>query len=162
MAGRKLSPSYEFRLIHKNGSIIWVDGYSSIIEYHGQPAAQVLLFDLTERKQAKEALRESESEMILADPTEINQILMNLCTNSVHALSEETCVLEVSLESISLDKDSASQYENLNTGNFVKLTVKNTGQGIDPEIIDRIFDPYFTTKDIGKGTGMGLGQKSWV
>ena len=97
-----------------------------------------------------------ESEMILADPTEINQILMNFCTNSVHALSEETGVLEVSLESISLDKDSASQYENLNTGNFVKLTVKDTGQGIDPKIMDRIFDPYFTTKDIGRGTGMGL------
>jgi len=100
-----------------------------------------------------------ESEMILADPTEINQILMDLCTNSVHALSEETGVLDVSLESISLDKDSAIEYENLNTGNFVKLTVKDTGQGIDPKIMNRIFDPYFTyftTKDIGKGTGMGL------
>ena len=97
-----------------------------------------------------------ESELILANPTEINQILMNLCTNSVHALSEETGVLEVSLESISLDQDSASQYENVDTGNFVKLTVKDTGEGIDPTIMDRVFDPYFTTKDIGKGTGMGL------
>ena len=97
-----------------------------------------------------------ESEMILADPTEINQLLMNLCTNAVHALSEEAGVLEVSLESISLDKDSAGQYENLDTGKFVKLTVKDTGQGIDPKIMDRIFDPYFTTKDMDKGTGMGL------
>jgi len=97
-----------------------------------------------------------ESEMILADPTEINQILMNLCTNSVHALREETGVVEVILESISLDRDTAIQYENLNTGNFVKLTVKDTGEGIDPKIMDQIFDPYFTTKDIGKGTGMGL------
>ena len=97
-----------------------------------------------------------ESEMILNDPTEINQVLMNLCTNSVHALSEETGVLEVSLESISLDRDSAGQYENLNPGNFVKLTVKDAGQGIDPKIMDRIFDPYFTTKDMDKGTGMGL------
>ena len=97
-----------------------------------------------------------ESEMILADPTEVNQILMNLCTNSVHALSEETGVLEVSLESISLDRDSAGQYENLNPGNFVRLTVKDTGQGIDQKIMGSIFDPYFTTKDMDKGTGMGL------
>lgn len=96
------------------------------------------------------------SEMILADPTEINQILMNLCTNASHAMPDDGDVLEVSLEAISLDKASVSQYEDLATGNYVKLTVKDSGQGIDPEIMDRIFDPYFTTKDVGKGTGMGL------
>ena len=97
-----------------------------------------------------------ESEIILADPTEINQILMNLCTNSLYALSEETGELEVTLESINLDEDSASLYDNLETGNFVKLTVKDTGEGIDPKIMDRIFDPYFTTGSLAERTGMGL------
>ena len=94
------------------------------------------------------------SEMILADPTEINQILMNLCTNSVHALSEETGVLEVNLENEKLKVKNEEL--GLEAGRYVKLTVKDTGSGIEPKIMDRIFDPYFTTKDIGEGTGMGL------
>ena len=94
------------------------------------------------------------TEMILADPTEINQVLMNLFTNSVHALSEETGVLEVTLENEKLKMKNEEL--GLETGRYVKLTVKDSGEGIDPEIIDRVFDPYFTTKDIDKGTGMGL------
>ena len=95
-----------------------------------------------------------ESEMILADPTEVNQILMNLCTNSVHALSDETGVLEVNLENEELRMKNEEL--GLDPGRYVKLTVKDTGSGIEPENMDRIFDPYFTTKDIGEGTGMGL------
>ena len=95
-----------------------------------------------------------ESEMILADSTEINQILMNLCTNSVHALSEETGVIEVNLENEELRMKN--EEFGLEPGRYVKLTVKDTGSGIEPKIMDRVFDPYFTTKDIGKGTGMGL------
>ena len=94
------------------------------------------------------------TEMIIADPTEINQILMNLCTNSVHALSEETGVLEVNLENEKLKMKNEEL--GLEAGRYVKLTVKDSGEGIEPEIIDRVFDPYFTTKDVGKGTGMGL------
>jgi PAS domain S-box-containing protein len=97
-----------------------------------------------------------EREMILADPTEVNQVLMNLCTNAVHATGVEAGALEVGLEPIALDKDSAAKYDGLNPGDFVKLTVRDTGHGIDPEIIGRIFDPYFTTKSLAERTGMGL------
>ena len=97
-----------------------------------------------------------ESETILADQTEIHQILINLCTNSAHAMSETSGVLEVLLELAHLDDSAALSYEGVNPGQYVRLTVKDTGKGIPPEIMDRIFDPYFTTKDVDKGLGMGL------
>lgn len=96
-----------------------------------------------------------ESEMILANPTEINQILINLCTNSVLAMEDDTGVLDVRLEAVHLD-DSTIPYEELKPGDHVKLTIEDTGRGIAPEIMDRIFDPYFTTKDVDIGLGMGL------
>ena len=95
-------------------------------------------------------------QMILANPTEINQILMNLCSNSVHAMEGETGVIEVRLETTVLDGHSAAQYNGLTLGEYVKLTVKDNGSGIDPNLIGLIFDPYFTTKDVDKGFGMGL------
>ncbi len=95
-------------------------------------------------------------EMILANPTEINQILMNLCSNSVHAMEGETGVLKVRLETTALDDRSAAQYNGLISSEYVKLTVKDNGSGIDPKIKGLIFDPYFTTKDVDKGLGMGL------
>jgi PAS domain S-box-containing protein len=96
------------------------------------------------------------SEMIHSNTTEINQILMNLCTNSVHAMENETGILKVRLENITLNAQVASQYEDLAEGEYVKLTVKDTGMGIDHRIMNRVFDPYFTTKDVDKGLGMGL------
>jgi CheY-like chemotaxis protein len=92
---------------------------------------------------------------ILADPTQINQILINLCTNAHHAMPGGG-ILEVGLTNVKLDEDATAQHSDLNPGPYVHLTVTDTGQGMDPEIKDRIFDPYFTTKDVGKGTGLGL------
>jgi CheY-like chemotaxis protein len=65
-------------------------------------------------------------------------------------------ILEVNLKNVELDEDAATQYSDLNPGRYINLMVSDTGQGISQEEIDRIFDPYFTTKEIGKGTGMGL------
>jgi len=96
------------------------------------------------------------AEMILADSTEINQIMINLCTNSVHAMDEKTGVLEIGLEVVNLDHPASDRYEDLQPGDYVRLTVKDTGEGISPDIMNRIFDPYFTTKDVDKGLGMGL------
>ena len=96
------------------------------------------------------------NEMILANPTEINQILMNLCSNSVHAMEGDTGVLKVRLETTVLDGHSAARYNGLTSGEYVKLTVKDSGSGIDPTLIGLVFDPYFTTKDVDKGLGMGL------
>jgi PAS domain S-box-containing protein len=96
------------------------------------------------------------TEMILGDATELNQVVINLCTNSVHAMSEQTGVLQVDLETIQLDRKSAIRYENLNPGGYAKLTVRDSGFGIKPGLFEQIFDPYFTTKDVDEGLGMGL------
>jgi len=97
-----------------------------------------------------------ESDAVVADPTQINQVLMNLCTNAKDAMRADGGVLEVKLEDTSLDEKSAARYEDLVPGNYVKLTVRDTGHGIDPKIIDRIFDPFFTVTSLAEGTGMGL------
>nr|MBL0716784.1 response regulator [Desulfobacterales bacterium] len=93
---------------------------------------------------------------ILSDPSQIHQILMNLCTNAAHALPDNKGLLEVTLDEVNVDQDTASMYADLHTGHYQKLTVSDNGTGIKPEIMDRIFDPFFTTKGPGKGTGMGL------
>jgi len=96
------------------------------------------------------------NETILADPTQINQIIMNLCINASHAMKQTGGKILVTVETISLDDNSIKDYPCLETGRHVKVTVSDTGPGIDPEIIDKVFDPYFTTREIGKGSGMGL------
>ncbi len=93
---------------------------------------------------------------ILSDPSQIHQILMNLCTNASHAMPDNKGVLEVSLAEVDIDQDRASEHTDLQAGRYQKLTVRDNGEGIKPEIMDRIFDPFFTTKGPGKGTGMGL------
>jgi len=102
-----------------------------------------------------------ESDTVRADPTQINQVLINLCTNAAHAMGETGGVLEVSLKNIELDKCSAIHHhdlslDDLSLGKYVRLTVSDTGHGIEPKILERIFDPYFTTKGVGEGSGMGL------
>lgn len=93
---------------------------------------------------------------IFADPTQINQVMMNLCINASQAMEQTGGNLTVNVEEVILDDNSARDYPDLRSGKHVKVTVSDTGSGIDPEIIGRIFDPYFTTKEVGKGSGMGL------
>jgi signal transduction histidine kinase len=93
--------------------------------------------------------------VVRGDSTQIHQIMINLCTNAAHAIDATGGVLEVSLDSVSLDPAEAASHA-LEPGPYVTLTVSDTGHGIDPSIRDRIFDPYFTTKGAGEGTGMGL------
>ncbi len=97
-----------------------------------------------------------EAGVVLADPTQIHQILMNLCTNAFHAMEMEGGTLTISLHKKSLSQDDLSSEPNMQPGNFLQLSIKDTGIGIAPEIREKIFDPYFTTKEVGKGTGMGL------
>ena len=99
---------------------------------------------------------ESESGAVLANPTQIHQVLINLCTNSAQAMQEKGGVLEVSLEDADLDSEAAASNPDLQPGEYVKLTVRDTGSGIAPEIRERIFDPYFSTREPEQGTGMGL------
>ncbi len=93
---------------------------------------------------------------ILADPVQIHQVLMNLCTNAHHAMVEGGGVLEISLAPESLGEDCAAIHPDLKPGPYVRLSVKDTGHGMDGETLARIFDPYFTTKQKGVGTGLGL------
>jgi len=98
----------------------------------------------------------AESDTVSADATQISQVLINFCTNAAHAMAEEGGLLEIGLEDLELDEDAVRQYDDLKPGNYVRLTVSDTGHGIEPEIMDRIFDPYFTTREVDQGTGMGL------
>ncbi len=99
---------------------------------------------------------DQESGFIMADPTQIHQILMNLCTNAYHAMEETGGILSISLKKENPIGDDLVNEPNLQSGEFVRLSISDTGLGIAPEIRDRIFEPYFTTKEVGKGTGLGL------
>ncbi|PQP34864.1 hypothetical protein C6A37_05540 [Desulfobacteraceae bacterium SEEP-SAG9] len=94
--------------------------------------------------------------VIMGDPTQIHQVIMNLCTNAYHAMEETGGHLEVSLTEIELGAGDMPDDVDLTPGRYIQLTVTDTGQGIESEVLNRIFDPYFTTKEEGKGTGLGL------
>jgi signal transduction histidine kinase/ActR/RegA family two-component response regulator len=99
---------------------------------------------------------QAKNDTILADSTQIHQVMINLCTNAFHAMQETGGCLGIKIENVLLEKDSRTSHNDLASGNYLKLTVSDTGHGIIPELKDQIFDPYFTTKEVGKGTGMGL------
>jgi PAS domain S-box-containing protein len=90
---------------------------------------------------------------ILAEPVQIHRLVINLCTNAYHAMEENGGVMEVHLKEIFLDDKLNSD---LSEGKYLKLTISDTGHGIDQDTLGRIFDPYFTTKGTGKGSGLGL------
>jgi signal transduction histidine kinase/CheY-like chemotaxis protein len=93
---------------------------------------------------------------VLTDPSQIHQIIMNLCTNAYHAMRKQGGILEVALSEIDVKPGQTDKAFQLYPGLYLCLAVRDTGHGIDPLIMDRIFDPYFTTKPPGEGTGMGL------
>jgi len=108
----------------------------------------------------------AEKDVILADSVQIHQVLMNLCTNAKHAMRVKGGVLEVGLRNVesgmrNVDlkndkKQFAIEHPDLTPGSYLQLTVSDTGDGIPDDVIDRVFDPYFTTKAKGEGTGLGL------
>lgn len=93
---------------------------------------------------------------VLADPTQLHQIVMNLCTNAIHALRHRRGELGVALAGYRVDEALAQQTPGLRPGDYVRLTVSDTGVGMDAEVIKHIFEPFFTTKPPGEGTGLGL------
>ncbi len=93
---------------------------------------------------------------VMADSTQIHQVIMNLCTNSYHAMSETGGRLTVGLERVFCTDVKQDPNLEPGSGDYIKFVVSDTGHGIEEQIKNRIFDPYFTTKDIGKGTGLGL------
>lgn len=93
---------------------------------------------------------------ILGDPTQIHQILMNLCANSYHAMREEGGILGIQLMPVEISANDYPAETLLEVGNYVCLEVSDTGSGIPAEVRDKIFEPYFTTKGRKEGTGLGL------
>ena len=95
----------------------------------------------------------ADPDLVLADPTQIHQVLMNLCANAAFSMRETGGTLTISLDEADPDADAPA---NIKKHGFVRLSVRDTGPGIEPMILDSIFDPFFTTKKPGQGTGMGL------
>ncbi len=99
---------------------------------------------------------DAEGITILADPTQIHQIVMNLCTNAYHAMREQGGLMEVALSQEEIGASDATLGRRLSPGPYLVLSVSDTGPGMDATTMERIFDPYFTTKKHGEGTGLGL------
>ena len=93
---------------------------------------------------------------IFADPTQMHQVIMNLCTNAYHAMGERGGVLTVRLTEKPITGGRDVFDQTIKQGSYLELEVTDTGHGMDDEILKKAFDPYFTTKEIGKGTGFGL------
>ncbi len=99
---------------------------------------------------------DNECGTIMADSTSIHQIVVNLCTNSVHAMKDEKGILNVRLYRKEISVEESKEEHGVSPGSFIVLEVSDTGHGMDQATISRIFEPYFTTKKVGKGTGLGL------
>ena len=97
----------------------------------------------------------SESGLILADPTQMQQVIMNLCTNAAHAMREKGGTLDIQVNNHSVSPSNGNPH-GIKPGLYTRLTVRDTGAGMSPDIMDKIFDPFFTTKKLGEGTGLGL------
>jgi PAS domain S-box-containing protein len=94
--------------------------------------------------------------LVMGDPIQIHQIILNLCTNAGHAMQDQGGRLTISLIKLELDSESSANFPNLKPGPYLQVTVSDTGHGIPASEQNRIFEPFFTTKEKGEGTGMGL------
>lgn len=97
-----------------------------------------------------------ENDIVMADLTQMNQSLMNLCTNAYYAMKDKGGILEVNILNIDIEDDDIDLYKNLTPGKYILITISDTGHGIKPEFMEKIFDPFFTTKTENDSTGMGL------
>jgi PAS domain S-box-containing protein len=99
---------------------------------------------------------DEKSGAILANSVELHQIIMNLCTNAVHAIGDNGGVLEIEVQDADIDHAEKNGFLDLEVESYVRISVNDTGYGMHPDVMKRIFDPYFTTKEKGVGTGLGL------
>ncbi len=101
-------------------------------------------------------VKPDEKSIINADPTQIRQVILNLCTNAAHAMKESGGLLHLSLAEVTFEVESLGQTLKLEPGRYFKLNVNDNGVGMDADTLKKVFDPFFTTKQVGEGTGLGL------
>lgn len=94
--------------------------------------------------------------VIMGDPTQLNQVMVNLLTNSAHAMNGAGGIIEINISTIEIGLSPLSSFNGLPQGHYAQISISDNGHGIPEDVIKRVFDPYFTTKETGKGTGMGL------
>jgi PAS domain S-box-containing protein len=99
---------------------------------------------------------QSEAGFVLADPTQMQQVIMNLCSNAAHAMRRTGGSISVELSGLSFSSAEDAPDPTMSPGSYARLSVADTGEGMSPEIMEHIFDPFFTTKAAGEGTGLGL------
>ena len=99
---------------------------------------------------------DADCEPVLADPTQIHQVVMNLATNAYYAMRKQGGVLNINVTTEEIGINTSASDPDFNRGTYIKLTVSDTGHGMNQAVLEKIFDPYFTTKLPGQGTGMGL------
>lgn len=94
--------------------------------------------------------------VVLSDPSRMHQVFLNLCTNAVQAMEASGGMLDITIRSVELDETSVTQYPALTAGSYIMVVISDTGPGMPPDVKEKIFEPYFTTKREGEGTGLGL------
>jgi CheY-like chemotaxis protein/anti-sigma regulatory factor (Ser/Thr protein kinase) len=94
--------------------------------------------------------------IVLADPTKMHQVVVNLCTNAYQAMETKGGKLSIELKPVKIDEETSKNYLDLKAGEYLKLSITDTGNGMDARTRDRIFEPFFTTKEVNQGTGLGL------
>ena len=124
------------------------------VKHIAKEVLKMLRASISTTVEIRDAIRSDKQ--VLGDPSQIHQVIMNLCTNSAHAMKESGGILELSLDDCEIISESEMKRLDLLPGQYLKLGVRDTGCGIPRDIVDQIFNPFFTTKDKGEGTGMGL------
>jgi PAS domain S-box-containing protein len=104
----------------------------------------------------RQAIPSDIQDVVLADTTQMHQVIMNLCTNAAHAMRETGGILDVRISIRHIDHVFTLHHPELRPGPYVCLMIRDTGCGMEADVVERIFEPYFTTKGVSEGTGMGL------
>jgi len=125
------------------------------IELSG-PVAEAMKLIRASTPSTIEIVEKLEPGAVLADATQIHQVMINLCTNAVHSMRDRPGRLEIAVRNLTVDAGLAAEVQNLKAGAYLRLTVADNGHGMDQATLERIFDPFFTTKRQGEGTGLGL------
>jgi len=126
-----------------------------MVQYVVQEALKLLRASIPSTIEFKMEL-DNNSSPVMADPTQIHQIIINLCSNAYHAMKDTGGILCIKVSEIKITNEDALHFGDIKQGTYVRLTVNDTGHGMDRNLVQRIFEPFFTTKEKGLGTGMGL------